>query len=230
MRDALARTRDARALASAARITHHPTRRERRLSGDDYGMRKPTLLIIAAALAASGGATIGVAPARADVSADACKAQFVDEAATRIQCDITYSPSEETIAAFLSAGTPGPELDALGAMMRTAQCRVSVDADKAEVRESWFTSEVVAIPESPVSCVMTDETGAELEVTTQATVNCARGGAEWSCETTIRETTGLSFMGGVIESMVNGNAAVSGRLETLVSILQDELGLGGGEG
>lgn len=172
---------------------------------------------------------LGLAPisAKAELDADACKAQFTDPGATEISCDVTYRPSEDTVAALLSAGAPGPELEQLGAMLATTSCTTTVAADKAEVTGRWFTADQVAIPPSPVNCTMTDESGAQLEVSTMAKVDCDQPDGAWVCAAEITETTGLSFMGAVLEGLINGNPDLGKRVAVLVSELADSLGVSG---
>lgn len=163
--------------------------------------------------------------ALADVQSEECRAQFTDPGASRIDCTVTYAPSDESVASVLSAGAPGPELDQLGALIKSAKCETIVDADKAEVTSSWFTADTVAIPPSPVSCTMVDESGAELAVDTTAKVDCTRPDGAWSCAAVISDTTGLSFMGAVLEGMINGNEGVGARLESFVTQLAESLGV-----
>lgn len=185
-------------------------------------MKAPFLCAAAAAFAIALALPFS---ASADLEADDCRAQFTDPEASRIACVVTYEPSEETVTSVLSAGAPGPELEQLGALIKTTKCETTVDADKAEVTASWFTADKIAIPSSPVSCTMTDESGAELAVSTMAKVDCDRPGGEWTCAAVISETTGLSFMGAVLESMVNGNEGVGERLEAFVTDLAKSLGV-----
>lgn len=163
--------------------------------------------------------------AHAEIQADDCKKQYLAADTTTIACEVAYKPSQKSIDAVLNAASDGPELEDLKAMLTTTACTATVEADKAEVEASWFTKELVAIPEAPVACTMTDNAGQTLNVNTMAKIDCTRPGGAWACQTSIRETTGLSFLGAVLEDMVNGNPDLSKNLEKLVGELSTELGI-----
>lgn len=163
--------------------------------------------------------------AAAEVFVKECRDQFMDPGLDALACDVRYTPSNESLAFVLGAGTPGPELDALETMLSSAECTTRLDVAKSEIEATWFSETTVTIPELPVTCNMTDASGGAITVATHAKVDCDKPADAWSCTAVIRETTGLSFMGGVLEGMVNGNDGLSGRLEKFVVDLAGRLGL-----
>lgn len=177
-----------------------------------------------------GGAALlciaAAAPARAEVIADECGQQFSDVAVSDMNCIITYTPSDASLAFVIGAGTPGPELDELKVMLEQTKCEAQISVPKDEVTSTWFTADAVALPPLPVTCDMVDAGGETLEITTNAKVDCDRPDGQWACSAVISDTSGLSFLGGVLEGMINGNEGLSGRLGNFVTDVEQRFGVG----